>query len=279
MVQDQGRVEPIQRTALSAVREQPNGLLGRRLVVDITFNDISDLQSKRLKEGMSGRTVNAEIGVLRQILKHFGLWTHLADRARLMRERRDTGRALTTDDESRLVEAAGQSRSPVLLPLFVTALDTGLRASELRNLRDSDLHAVWKGGAIQTGDIVVSRSKTEGGTGRIVPLTNRARAALSLWLSRFPGAQPASFIFPHHQIGFAGDSRLPYVYDIDLTIPISEWKSAWTQRVKLQNWITAGTTYGTPSSPALPRIRASASRQSPRSPVTSQSGCSNGTRM
>jgi integrase len=177
---------------------------------------------------MSARTVNAEIGVLRQILKHFVLWTHLADRVRFMRERRDTGRALTTYDESRLIEAVGKSRSPVLLPLFVTALDTGLRASELRNLRHSDLHAVWKRGTIQTGEIVVSRSKIEGGTGRIVPLTSRARAALSLWLSRFPEAQPDSFVFPHRQIGFAGDSRLPYVYDIDLTIPISEWKSAWT---------------------------------------------------
>jgi hypothetical protein len=48
-----------------------------------------------------------------------------------------------------------------------------------------------------------------------------------VWLARFPGAGPESYLFPTHQIGFAGCQRKPYLYDVDLTRPMSEWKSAW----------------------------------------------------
>jgi len=34
-------------------------------------------------------------------------------------------------------------------------------------------------------------------------------------------------VFPKHQIGFAGNSRGPSIYDVDLTRPMAEWKSAW----------------------------------------------------
>jgi hypothetical protein len=73
----------------------------------------------------------------------------------------------------------------------------------------------------------VSHSKTEGGTGRIVPLTRRACAVLTLWLGRFTGAQSTSHVFPKHQVGFAGHLRRPCLYNIDLTRPMAEWKSAW----------------------------------------------------
>jgi hypothetical protein len=80
-----------------------------------------------------------QIQVLRQILKHFGLWAGLQGRIRFLREPRDTGRALTHDDETKLLEAAGRSRSPALLPRLVLALDTGIRTNEMRELRHRDL--------------------------------------------------------------------------------------------------------------------------------------------
>jgi hypothetical protein len=50
---------------------------------------------------------------------------------------------------------------------------------------------------------------------------------LTLWLARFPEARPDSYLFPRHQVGLAGYQRKPYLYDVDLTNPVSEWKSAW----------------------------------------------------
>src|ERR1700722_4876472 len=47
---------------------------GKRLLFDIRVEDISALQHLRQTEGKSPRTVNAEVGVLRQILKHRNLW-------------------------------------------------------------------------------------------------------------------------------------------------------------------------------------------------------------
>ncbi len=204
-------------------------LFGKRLVCDLTEDDIADLQERREKEGKSGRTSNAELGVLRQILKRYRLWNSLTERGnvKFKAERRDVGRSISREDEAKLLDEIRQSRSPALLPLFVMAVDTGLRASELRHLRHRDLDLTWADGLIESGTLVVSRSKTEGGKGRMVPLTRRACAVLSLWLSRFPDAEPDSYAFPAHCVGFAGNERKPALYNLDLTKPIGEWKSAW----------------------------------------------------
>ena len=206
-----------------------SAIFGKRLVCDVSADDIAELQARREKDGLSGRTSNAELGVLRQILKRHRLWNALAESGavKFKSERRDVGRSIGRDDEAKLLDAIRQSRSPALLPLFVMAIDTGLRASELRHLRRRDLHLTWANGFIESGTVVVSRSKTEGGTGRMVPLTRRACAVLSLWLSRFLDAGPDSYAFPQHCVGFAGNKRKPALYDLDLTKPIGEWKSAW----------------------------------------------------
>jgi integrase len=153
---------------------------GTRLVCDISAEDVADLQQHREQEGKSGRTSNAELGVLRQILKRYRLWNGLSEggNIRFKPERHDVGRSISREDEGKLLEAIQQSRSPALLPLFVIAIDTGLRTSELRHLRRSDLHLGWDRGLIESGTVVVRRSKTEGGTGRMVPLTRRVCATL-----------------------------------------------------------------------------------------------------
>jgi integrase len=196
---------------------------GQRLVSDITLNDIAALQRKRLGEGLSARTVNCEVATLRQILKHCICWMPLAGRVRFLRERTDSGRALSLEEEDKLLDAISQSLSPVLYPFFILSLDAGLRPSESRALRRKDLSLRWNNGAIAEGEIVVSRSKTDGGTGRVVPLTNRARNALTVWLSRFPDAGPDSYAFPFHRVGFAGNSRKPLIWDVDLNRPMGQW--------------------------------------------------------
>jgi len=153
---------------------------GRRLVTDFSADDVADLQRKRQAEGLSGRQINAEVGTLRAILRHFGIWSHISGRVRMLRQRSDVGQALSREDEQRLFDAIKQSRSPSLYPFFVLSIDAGLRPSETRALRRSNLLLEWRDAAIAKGEIVVGRSKTEAGTGRMIPLTQRACTALTL---------------------------------------------------------------------------------------------------
>ena len=120
---------------------------GGRLVCDINANDIAALQHKRSKEGKAARTVNYEIGVLRQILKARGLWGALSDRVKSLRERQDVGRSISRDDESKLMQRdsrAGRLQcfpfsSPQLTRVFerpksarfagATSLSNGAKAS------------------------------------------------------------------------------------------------------------------------------------------------------
>jgi integrase len=198
-----------------------------RLICDIRIGDIAKLQQKRQSEGLGNRAVNAEIQVLRQIHKHFGLWANLQGRVRFLREPHDSGKAVSHDDEELLLQAAAQSHSPALLPRLILALDTGIRANEMRHLRYRDLRLTWQNGTVERGWLTVSNSKTEGGQGRTIPLSKRACAVLTLWISRFSDAPAEGYLFPRHMVGLAGDRRETVLYEVDFSRMGAEWKSAW----------------------------------------------------
>jgi len=200
---------------------------GKRLICDIDEQDIAALQRKRLAEKKSARTVNFEINVLRQVLKAHGLWGTLSDQVKSLRERRDVGRAISSVDEKKLIDAAVKSRSPALLPLLIVSLDSGLRASEVRSLRRKDLRLECRNGVVEKGELTVPKSKTEAGTGRTIPFTSRVCAVLTLWLSRFSDAGPNSYVFPRFSVGVEGNARNPHFHSIALNEPIGEWKKAW----------------------------------------------------
>jgi integrase len=182
-------------------------------------------------EGKAGRTINYEIGTLRQILKRHGLWSALSDRVKSLRERNSVGCAISRDEESQLIGAISKLRSPAIFPVFVLAVDTGLRASEIRSLRRKDLALEWRDSVIVSGRLIVPKSKTEAGTGRVVPLTRRVCAALSLWLSRFPDAGADSYVFPRHKVGLGGKNGAPVIWGVQLDEPMGEWKKTW-ERVR-----------------------------------------------
>ena len=206
-----------------------NREFGGRLVSDISADDIAALQRKRQGEGLSGRQINCEVATLRAILKHYGLWSAIAYRVTMLRERADTGHALSSEDEAKLLEAIGRSPSPALYPFYLFSLDAGLRPSETRALRRRNLNLAWRNGAISEGEVIVGASKTEAGQGRVVPLTRRLCAALTLWLARFPEAGPDAYVFPAHRIGLCGNERKPYLWAVDHGRPMGaySYKSAY----------------------------------------------------
>ena len=200
---------------------------GRKLICDITLEEVIALRRKRHDEGRAPRTINYEVMTLRQILKSRGLWAPVGERIKALRERHDVGRAISREDERNLLEAVRQSDSPVLLPLLILAIDTGLRASEARSLRRKDLELTWEDGTIVAGRLIVPSSKTEAGRGRAVPLTRRLCGTLTLWLSRFPEATPESYAFPHHRVAARCGGIEHHLYEVDLDKQIGSWKRAW----------------------------------------------------
>jgi integrase len=152
---------------------------GNRLVSELTPEDVANLQRLRQEQGLSGRQINAEVGTLRAILRYHGQWFRISGRIRMLRQNAEAGRALSIDESERLLAAIADSRSKALYPFFLLSLDAGLRPSESRSLKRLNIRARWNGETIVEAEVLIDRSKTEAGTGRIVPLTRRVREALA----------------------------------------------------------------------------------------------------
>src|SRR5215469_8019087 len=146
-----GALTPLGRAYYEQYSRKLDREFGNRLVSDITIGDVAQLQAKRLREGLSPRTANCEVATLRQILKHFGCWTPLAGRVRFLREKTDSGRALSFQEEGKLLHAILKSTSAVLYPLFILSLDGGLRPSESRALHRRNLKLRSRDGALVEG--------------------------------------------------------------------------------------------------------------------------------
>jgi len=71
------------------------------------------------------------------------------------------------------------------------------------------------------------KDKTASGTGRIIPLSQKAEAALSFWATHFPDRKPEHYVFPAERYGAAGDKFCAKAYDVDPSKPIGNIKEAW----------------------------------------------------
>jgi len=194
--------------------------LGKQLLVDIEAEDISQYQKTRLSEGASNRTVNIEVGMLRQIMRRHRAWGRIQADVQMLPERQDVGRALTSEEESALLLECGRSRSRILLPFVSLALDTGARYNTIRTL-------VWENVDFANRCLKFGKDKTAAGTGRTVPLNKRAVAVLKFWAQQFPSRLPRHYVFPAEKVGAAGDRFDARVYATDPTRPVGSVKEAW----------------------------------------------------
>jgi integrase len=203
------------------------GHFGGMLLSDISAEDLSRYKIERKKQGASPRTIAMEIGSLRAVMRKHRLWADLQPDVKLPRGREDVGRALSADEEHRLLVSCKKNRSRSLYPAVLLSLHTGLRNEELRLLR-------WRQIDLMEGTVTVGKSKTAGGTGRIVPLSQTALRCLQEWRAQFPDAQPAHFLFPAERYGGTPNNEHGYMTDkciphsVDPTRPIGSWKVSWT---------------------------------------------------
>jgi len=200
-------------------------VLGRLLLVDIEPQHVAKYQRARLAEGASNRTVNIEVSTLRQIMRKHGQWARIAPDVTMLAERQDAGHAISEAEESMLVLECGRSRSRILLPFVLLSLETGARYSTVRNLQ-------WRNIDLLNRSITFGKDKTEAGTGRTIPLSPRAFAALEFWAGQFPERKPSHFVFPQESVGGAGtDETFGFtagmIVSTDPSHPTGSIKTAW----------------------------------------------------
>ena len=196
------------RSALKNVEKH----LGDALLPDLTEDRVRHYVATRKKEGVSGRTINVEVGELsRAIGKPCRL---LWPRLRSMEERHDIGRALSPDEKQRLLIAADNSSSLTLKTLVRAALLTGTRGGELTSLR-------WRQVDFKQRTITIGQAKTVAGTGRVIPMNGElvtVMASHARWFTEAFGETREEYcVFPF-------GSPVPN----DPTRPTVEIKTAWT---------------------------------------------------
>jgi integrase len=199
--------------------------LGSRLLIEIDARHVSRYQESRLVEGAANRTVNLEVGILRQIMRKYGAWDRIQPDVVMLPERQDCGHALTTEEERVQRYECGQSRSRLLLPFVMLALETGGRFNTVRTLQ-------WLNINFTDRCLKFGKDKTSSGTGRTVPLNSRAVETLKFWAQQFPNRLPKHYVFPlekcsrsgmEDSFGFSGE----IVYETDPSKPIGDIKEAW----------------------------------------------------
>ena len=138
-------------------------LMGSVLLSDLTEDRIRQHVRARKAEGVCGRTINMELGELSRAVGR--TWKELWPRVRKLEERKDIGRALSPEEQDRLLDTLATLRSPVVRTIIPVLLLTGMRPGEATSLR-------W--GQIDLFDrmISVGRAKTSSGTGRVLPIND-----------------------------------------------------------------------------------------------------------
>jgi integrase len=108
---------------------------GGKLLSDIDAGEIATYQQDRLRFGAAPKTINLEIGTMRAILLRHHLWPFIKQEVRMLKVGESIGRALTIEEETKLLVACSESRSRALYPAVVLALNTGMRSIEIRSLK------------------------------------------------------------------------------------------------------------------------------------------------
>ena len=111
-------------------------LLGKLLLPDLTEEKVHDYIGTRLEEGASGRTINMELGELSRAMGQ--KWSVIWPKVRKLGERSDVGRALSEEEQERLLVAvrnqASPNRSQTLDTFLSIALLTAMRSGEITAL-------------------------------------------------------------------------------------------------------------------------------------------------
>jgi integrase len=186
--------------------------LGTRHLTSISAELIRQYIAHRKATGVSNKTVNLELALVRGILKRAKRWHLVADEIRPLPVRRNVGRALSDDEKVRLLKAAATKPDWQLARLAMTlSLNTTMRACEIKGLR-------WRDVSLTDHVLTIKQSKTAAGE-RVIPLNADAMEAVMELRDRataFGGNEPDHFVFPACESG-----------RIEPSVPQKSWRTAW----------------------------------------------------
>ena len=170
---------------------QVQRLLGTVLLSDLTEERIRGYIRQRQGEKISGRTINMELGELSRAIGH--PWSLLWPKVRKLEERKDVGRALSPEEQGKLLAGLEQRRTPHLRTLIPVLLLTGMRSGEAKSL-------TWGQVDLMENTITVGRAKTANGTGRTIPINDDLGPILCAhrqWFKeRFGEPKADQYLFP-----------------------------------------------------------------------------------
>jgi integrase len=208
---------PASITFAKARLKQVKRLLGSSLLSEITEDRIRGYVRQRLSEGTSGRTINMEVGELSRAIGR--TWRELWPKVKKLEERKDVGRALSAEEQWRMLDVLESSESPLLRTLIPVLLLTGMRSGEATSLTWGQVNLIGR-------RITVGRAKTSSGTGRVIPVNDELAHALTThrawFVNRFGEPKGEHHLFP-----------FGHPVPLDPSRHITDLKWAWTQLRKI----------------------------------------------
>jgi integrase len=212
------RTYVLERNLLFPLRK----FFGERILLRINAENIAAYQRERRSSGISGRTLNMEIGVLRRIMKRAKIWCVVTEDVKMDRE--NTGaiaKVLTGGEKKILFEtAAMKDEWLVVYCAAVLAVSTTCRGIELKHLR-------WRDVDLFERSVLIRRSKTKAGH-RAIPLNTDAVAAMARLRQRAEAHAtdaPEHFVFPACERNRVDPKR-----------PQKTWRTAWRSVVREAAW-------------------------------------------
>ncbi|KKX26702.1 site-specific integrase [Rhizobium sp. LC145] len=177
-VQEDQRIDVLRRHDLS-----------HRTLIGLSQQDIACFRDERLQAVAPSTTVR-EMAILSHVLevatRDWGmpLAKNVVKLVRRPVIRNERCRRLTGDEEQRLLDGCDAGQIPYLRTLLIVAIETGMRRGELLGLEWSD---------VSHNRRVITLRLTKNGSGRQVPLSNRAFDVLMDWKQNADVDQSAVF--------------------------------------------------------------------------------------
>lgn len=204
------RVVQFNRERLAAVKR----LVGDVRLSTITARTIEAFQAKRRLEGAANRTINMDVGALRQVLKRFKQWRRIEDDVKMLTESggEPIGRVLSTEDQERLFKTAeANAEWEHVFCAAILAANTSMRGVEVKHVRRKDFDR-------EKRVIHVRTSKNETSK-RVIPLNDSAFKAVERMWTR---ANVLGHAEPEHYLWCASQH-----HNLDPTKPARKWDTAW----------------------------------------------------
>jgi len=189
-------------------------VLGDVRLSAITARVIEGFQAKRRVEGASNRTVNMDVGSLRQVMKRFKQWRRLEDDVKMLTESggEPIGRVLSIEEQQRLFKTAESNAEwEHVYCAAILAANTSMRGVEVKHIRRKDFDSDKR--------IVHIRTSKNETSKRVIPLNDSAFEAVQRMVKR---SDTLGHSAPEHYLWCASQH-----HKVDPSKPAHKWDTAW----------------------------------------------------